>query len=956
MVYPLKETNGNPVTITVSYSGLESQTLSVQVDYSVGITALHFQDSLRLNRLNQYFDLPRPRVELSDGTITDLSDHYTISYEIPEFARDYLTVSHGRIRSSRPILDDSPVSIRVWSNELNGIEITLPLAAEDAVPTVGVSVQSAVSPGDRIDISISASDDVEVAEVRLFQGQTLVASFVKPPWQFFTQALNQDEGKRLTFYAEATDSAGQIKRSVPSTVLIESETGENAPELQFEKPHEMQRCVAKSPARFQLSKSTGETPEPTGVQFVEYFLDGAKIGESYFPFFEVRKEKTVDGEIDVWYEVWRLDRDLPEISTHETSMSYYAVIHGSRGGERSTEPGLIRIVRNQPPSVELETPYPDTSVAFGQVLPVKAVMSDDTLGGGTRLELLVDGDIIDSYLYRNPVEMYGGDYLNRVTRHTFQYDVPERPAGTALRIALRATDYHGVLFQTEPVSVRMKNDSPPMAALISPQEGAQLVAGLPFEMRAEAEDDVGVSRVDFYVDGRLVGSDSTTPYQFIYQKIGALHTTQALMLKAIAVDTKGQPGESGAVAVTLGRDEIPPVVYIVSPEVSDAIAGVDTAVMVEGETAIIKLTGYDNVNVSKLKLTGIKKTAAGYTLSRNPDDVLEGDAFLPQAVPGTLQAFSALVQVDIPPFTGSAGSLDLYDVTATAWDKADNMSERTLQIGVANDAPPNVIQVVPNKDRVFHNDSVHIDIHGSDDLGVDAFELTWKVEGSSLPPIVERYDKRTGESGVNEIGFNPGKVVQLSIDKAIDSLGFSFEQGSSTILLTVKAIDELGQISESLEASLTVVEDTQPPQLSIYSPISGSKLFKGSAKFDIPLKFKAVDDCLVTHISLKVSGSEDAFFSKNYSGISAEDSCTLTLPAGYDEDAVTVVMEATDVSGLKSQFQWTAYLTDDPSPVVTILSPGSGTRFVEGESFTANLQSTLAHIIGLVPRCGCHIV
>ncbi|MCG8471978.1 MAG: Ig-like domain-containing protein, partial [Desulfobacterales bacterium] len=930
VVYPLKETGSESVVITVSYPGLDPVTISAVVDFSVEIASLQ-QEEIRLESLNRYYDMVKPKIVLSNGIITGLSDHHQIRFELPESTDDFLAISDMKVRSSQAIPAESSVPVKVWVEGYPQTETTWNFSAQDALPSISISSSPVASPGERIEFSLMPADDVGVTEVKLYQGETLVASFVKPPWTFFTQALPQDVGKSLTFFAEVVDTAGQLKRSAPATVMVKFESEDDVPELDFEKPVEMQRCVEGSPVRFQLSRQTGESPDPSGIHYVEFFLDGAKVGESYFPFFESRPIQTMHGQKEVWFEVWRLNRDLPQISTHETSMGYHALIHGSGGATRKTESGLVRVVENQAPSVDMRAPHSNAPVVSGQMLSVKAVMSDDTLGGGTRLELLVDGAVEGDYFYSNLEELFKGDYLNKVKEHTFQYKVPDLPSGTKMGIALKATDYHGVSFQTEPVFVRMKHDESPMVTLSSPQEGAQLVAGLPFEMRAEAKDDVGVARVDFYVDGQLVGSDDAAPYQFIFQKMVDLKTSQTLRLKAVALDTLGQKGESGAVTVTLGRDEVPPVVYIVSPEVNETVAGVDTATLVEGDIVVIKLTGYDNVGASKLKLTGIKAEGSGYTLSGDPGSVLEGDRLPLQAVPGTLQAFSSLIKVKIPSYKGGSGGLDLYEITATVWDKAGNESEKSLQLGVSNDAPPTVVRILSNKETVFYNDKLHVDIHGADDLGVEAFELTWSVEGSGFSPVVETYHKYTEGAAQGEQTFNPGKVVQLSLSKSLDALGFAFDSGNYNLLLTVKAMDETGQASEPETLSITVAKDTQAPELSILSPVSGSTLYAGQP---VTLRFKAVDDCQISSVGLKYKGADTFFFEKSYKETSIEGSKTIGLPS-LENGTVSIVMEATDSSGQTGSFTWGAQLIDDPAPEVSVLSPGSGTRFVEGESFTA---------------------
>ena len=85
-------------------------------------------------------------------------------------------------------------------------------------------------------------------------------------------------------------------------------------------------------------------------------------------------------------------------------------------------------------------------------------------------------------------------------------------------------------------------DAPPTVALTSPAEGA-VVAGT-VAVTADAGDDHGVVKVEFFVDGVLVGVDTATPYGWTWDT-----TTEAdgsHVVKAVATDTVGQTAEDAS--------------------------------------------------------------------------------------------------------------------------------------------------------------------------------------------------------------------------------------------------------------------------------------------------------------------------------------------------------------------------------------------------------------------------
>ena len=90
---------------------------------------------------------------------------------------------------------------------------------------------------------------------------------------------------------------------------------------------------------------------------------------------------------------------------------------------------------------------------------------------------------------------------------------------------------------------------PPQTWITAPAAGATV--GGTVLVQAEATDAVGVSRVDFYVDGVFAGGDTSAPYAYAWETAGAGNGTHTLTTKAY--DTSNNMGESAAVAVTVSN-------------------------------------------------------------------------------------------------------------------------------------------------------------------------------------------------------------------------------------------------------------------------------------------------------------------------------------------------------------------------------------------------------------------
>ncbi|MDY7226258.1 M20/M25/M40 family metallo-hydrolase [Hyalangium rubrum] len=111
----------------------------------------------------------------------------------------------------------------------------------------------------------------------------------------------------------------------------------------------------------------------------------------------------------------------------------------------------------------------------------------------------------------------------------------------------------GAAFMAELAKGTVSDDTgdttPPMAAITAPAPGAT-VSGTTTAM-ANAADNVGVSRVDFLVDGALKGTDNTSPYTFAWDTTSVGNGSHVLVVKAY--DASGNVGTSAGVTVNVSN-------------------------------------------------------------------------------------------------------------------------------------------------------------------------------------------------------------------------------------------------------------------------------------------------------------------------------------------------------------------------------------------------------------------
>ena len=118
-------------------------------------------------------------------------------------------------------------------------------------------------------------------------------------------------------------------------------------------------------------------------------------------------------------------------------------------------------------------------------------------------------------------------------------------------IAVRVTYQGG---SSEPPPPPPPDTTPPSVSITSPAGGAS-VSGTT-TISASASDNVGVTRVDFFVDGVLLSSDTSSPYSASWNTTSATNATHSLTARAF--DAANNQTTSGAVSVTVNNTAPPP--------------------------------------------------------------------------------------------------------------------------------------------------------------------------------------------------------------------------------------------------------------------------------------------------------------------------------------------------------------------------------------------------------------
>lgn len=152
----------------------------------------------------------------------------------------------------------------------------------------------------------------------------------------------------------------------------------------------------------------------------------------------------------------------------------------------------------------------------------------------------------------------------------------------------------------------MVDTQPPSVSITSPT-GGRVSGVVPIDI--ESFDNVGVTRVELYVNGQLLATDELAPFAFAWDTTSKSDGSYSLRVQA--VDAAGNRRESQPVTVTVGNDSAAP--SIGSFNLTDGMS-------LSGGKQTIKVSATDNQSVAKISLVIDGKEVAvayGNALSYN---------------------------------------------------------------------------------------------------------------------------------------------------------------------------------------------------------------------------------------------------------------------------------------------------------------------------------------------------
>ncbi len=408
-------------------------------------------------------------------------------------------------------------------------------AVDNTAPTISITAPASGAVSGTVNVTANVVDDFGASVQFQLDGANLGAPVTTEPYTTSWVTTTATAGAH-TLTAIATDPGSNTTTSAAVNVTVD-----NIP------PSVAMTAPANGADVSGTVNVSATASDNVSVAKVQFQLDGANLGApvTSAPYTYSWDTTTATGGAHT----------LTAIATDEA-------------GNTTTSSAVTVTADDTPPVVGITSPA-SGSVSGTVTVTANASASDGV--GVASVQFQLDGADLGPALTAAPYT-YSWDTTAAVGSHTL----------TAIAI-----DAVGNTATSTPVNVTVLDVTPPTVSLTAPASGASVSGTV--NVTASASDNVGVTSVQFQLDGANLGAAVTaSPYTFSWNTTTATGGTHTLT--AVASDAAGNTTTSTAVTVTV--DDTPPTVSITSPATASDVAG----------TINVSATASDNVSVASVQL------------------------------------------------------------------------------------------------------------------------------------------------------------------------------------------------------------------------------------------------------------------------------------------------------------------------------------------------------------------
>lgn len=438
------------------------------------------------------------------GYNTDAPYVYSWNTEVEEDDLDYSIYAIVTDQNENSVTL-GPISVRVNNNI--PADITFPVGAI-TFPPAG-SVLSGT-----IEIQVTASDDRGIASVEYYIDGSHESTDTQEPYSYAWDTETASEDEEHIIAVIVSDHSNNRASFTPIAVIVDNDDpGDGLPPV----------VTITQPAAGQTVSGTVSiqvlATDETAMDQVEFLIDGSvEYSDNTSPYsFEWNSQSVVD------------DQD------HIISAIGFDV----SGNSTSSQPIIVYVDNfdNELPYGEILTPFP------GQ-----------TLNGTVTVEILAtDNEGIDFI----SLSIDGTEITQLSTYpYTYAWDTTNQSEDDYHVLSVTVTDLSGNIYFIPPITVFINNElsedtSPPTIVITNPLSG-QTVSGI-VSFSAFAQDNVGISQVELFVDGAPLGTISEPPFQLNWDTTNLENQSQHT-LGAEARDESGNLTIAQPILITVNNE------------------------------------------------------------------------------------------------------------------------------------------------------------------------------------------------------------------------------------------------------------------------------------------------------------------------------------------------------------------------------------------------------------------
>ncbi|HEX8433612.1 Ig-like domain-containing protein [Archangium sp.] len=735
-------------------------------------------------------------------------------------------------------------------------------------PAAGATVTGTVP------VTVSARDNLGVVAVDFLDGQTLLGTDTQPPYSVSWNSRNGPNGSR-TLTARARDLAGNEVTSQPLTVTAHNDL--SVPVVALTAPSDGAQLTASVTL-------TVNATDPEGVTRVEFYRNSMLLGS---------------------------DSSAPFSYLWNTQNEYVGdYVLTARAYDAAGNVGTSAQVRVRyspeftPPSVSLTAPA--SGARISKTVTISANASDAS--GVSRVEFLLDGTVLER------------DYS---APYSYSWNTLSAAEGSHV-LSVRAMDTYYNTATSTGVAVTVDNAGPAVV-ITSPASGSTVTGVVP--LLAEATDGAGVAQVDFYVDGRLLVSDTTAPF-------GTDWDTRFFSNGTHTVNTRSRDGMNNEVWGTqmiVTTDQPGGAAYdsvLRVPKCATPDSVCDTTGLVKGRSAGEPYGGPNTLNAA----CADGSSYLGPQLTRIKLSSVDGERF----------AQGGRVQLEVYLNASSlADELDLFstgNATSPSWTYLT-----TLKPGATGDQvlsmeytlPMGGLQAVRARYRTGSSPKTACGTGGHDHddvafaVGVGpTVALTAPSSNAYVTGVVPLAAMATGSQGVARVDFYVdgtllGTDTSAPYELSWDSTGVA--EGAHS--LNAKAYGTDG-IPTTSPAVVVYIDSTPPDAAVLTSPVQG-RVVGGN----VLLEATASDNVGVARVEFHADGTL-------IGTDSTSPHATFWNTSGVGEGAHTLTVKAFDGAGNVRSSDGVWVTVDNTAPATAITAPARNALVGGSVQVTATASDT----------------